>query len=106
MEFEPVEDAVSLCRREGLVEIAPRVSGEVVEDDADPVGVGIVHVHEVSHALGKVERGAPVGHLDVPPGPMRIEEDKPVRGAVAAITRSRTALACPLAPGSVAASRR
>jgi hypothetical protein len=80
-----LEDAVSLGRRECLVEIAPRVSREVVEHDADSVGIGVVHVHEVSHALGKIEGSAPVGNLDVPPRPMRIEEDKQVGGAVASI---------------------
>src|SRR5258705_6931986 len=59
--------------------------GEVVQPYADLLRLRIVDVDQVSHALGKVERSALLSDLDVPPGPMRIEEDEEIRRAVALV---------------------
>ena len=67
---------MGLGRRECLVEIAARMRGEVVEHHANLLRLRIVDVDQVSHALGKLERSALLGDLDVPPGPMRIEENE------------------------------
>jgi hypothetical protein len=44
-----------------------------------------MNVDEIAHAFGKVADGAPVGDLDLAPGPVGIEKDEQVGGAVAAI---------------------
>jgi hypothetical protein len=40
------------------------MSRQVVEHDPDQLGLGIVHIDEVAHAVGEVARGPLVGHLD------------------------------------------
>src|SRR6266403_244396 len=59
--------------------------GEVVQHYADLLRLRIVDVDQVAHALGKVECSALLGDLDLPPGPMRIEEDEKIRRAVALV---------------------
>jgi hypothetical protein len=44
-----------------------------------------VNVHEFLHASGEVDGGAAIGDFDLAPGPMHVEEDEQVRGAVAFI---------------------
>src|SRR5258708_26919297 len=58
---------------------------EVVEHDADALGLGIVKIDEITHAFGEVAGGAAVGDLDRAPGLVRIEEDEQVSRAIAAI---------------------
>src|SRR3981189_2222225 len=58
---------------------------EVVEHDADALGLGIMEINEIAHALGEVTGGTAVGDLDLAPGLVDIEEDEQVGRAVAAI---------------------
>src|SRR6195952_2402750 len=44
MEFETAQNAVGVLGRKGVVERAGRMAGQVVEDDPDPVCIGIVNV--------------------------------------------------------------
>jgi len=57
---------------------------QIIEHDADQRRLGITDVDQLAHAGGKVPVGAPVGDLDLAPGPMGIEEDQQVNRAVAA----------------------
>src|SRR6266446_8411649 len=59
--------------------------GEVVQHYADLLRLRIVDVDQVAHTLGKVECSALLGDLDLPPGPMHIEEDEKIRRAVALV---------------------
>jgi hypothetical protein len=58
---------------------------QVVEHDADLIGLRIVDVDELAHALGEVAGRPMLGDLDLAPGPVRVEEDEQVDGAVAPI---------------------
>jgi oligopeptide transport system ATP-binding protein len=58
---------------------------QVFQHDADQLGLWIVKVDEITHALGEVAGDALVCDLDRAPGPVGIEEDKHVGRAVAAI---------------------
>jgi hypothetical protein len=64
MEITDVEfrrqQASCFLSRECLVERAGGVGGQIIEDDADARGLGEVHVGEVAHAGGEVER-SPAG---------------------------------------------
>ena len=51
---------------------------QVVEDDADEVGLGVVEVGELAHALGEVAGGMLGGDLDLAPGAVGIEEDEQI----------------------------
>ena len=79
VELEPSEDAARFVRREGLVEVLRAVRAEVVENDANALGIGVVAVDQVTHAVGEVDVGPMVGHLDVAPRSVRIHEDEEVR---------------------------
>src|ERR1043165_7874639 len=59
------------------------MSRQVVENDADLLGVGIVLVDEVAQALGEVQASSTVRHLGVSPGSVRVDEHEDVGGAVA-----------------------
>ena len=85
MELDALEDAACFGSREGLVEGASGMGREVVENDADQLGVGVVDIDQLAHALGEVARGPLFGNLDLAPGPVRINEDEQVGGAVATV---------------------
>src|SRR4030095_8411393 len=57
----------------------------IVEDDSDAVCLRIVDIDQVAHAVGEVAGGALLRDLHLAPGPVRVEEDEQVDGAVAAI---------------------
>ena len=52
---------------------------------AHALRLGKVNVHEFPHAGSEVDGGAAVGDLDPAPGPMHVEEDEQVGGAIALI---------------------
>jgi hypothetical protein len=83
VELQSAQQASCFLSRECLVERAGGVSGQIIEDDADARGLGEVHVGEVAHAGGEVERSPAGGDLDLAPGPMDIEEDEQIGGPVA-----------------------
>ena len=85
MELEALKDAMRLRGGEGLVERAGGMGREVVEHDANELGLGVIEIDELAHASGEVASGSLVGDLDLAPGPVRIEEDEQVGRALAAI---------------------
>ena len=61
--------------------------------DADALGVGILDIHEFSHALGVIFGGAPLCDLDVAPGPVSVdaaEQIDSVVGAICAVVAFKT----------------
>lgn len=54
-------------------------AGAAGREIADDLGIGIMDVNEIAHALGIVLCGSPVGDLDLAPGPMHVEEDEEIR---------------------------
>lgn len=54
MELKLLSQPPRLGRVERFVKGAQRVGREVVQDDANDVGLGVVHVDEFAHALRKV----------------------------------------------------
>ncbi len=85
VELKPPEHAAGLGRWEGGVESGGGVGGEVVEDDADALGLWGIDIDEFAHAKGEVVSGALISDLDPAPGAMGIEEDEEIDDAVAAI---------------------
>ena len=61
------------------------MGGEVIEDDADALGLWEVDIDELAHAKGEVVSGATISDLDPAPRAMGIDEDEEIDGAVAAI---------------------
>lgn len=80
-----VRHAPCFVRSEGDVEIFRVVRAQVVEDDADLLGVGMVQVDEVPHALSEIDSGSLLGHLHMAPRMVGIDEDEQVRRAVAPV---------------------
>ena len=54
VELQAAQQAVGLGRREGFVERAGGVGRQVVEHDADQLGLRIVQIDELAHAVGEV----------------------------------------------------
>ena len=67
MELQPAQDAPRLARGESLVEGACGVGGEIVQHDADFLGLVEVHVGEFAHAQSEVLRRAPIRDLHLAP---------------------------------------
>ena len=61
------------------------MGGEVIEDDADALGLWEVDIYELAGPGGEVVSGATIGDLDPAPRAMGIDEDEEIDGAVAAI---------------------
>ena len=85
VELKPPEHAARFGRWEGGVESGSGVGGEVIEDDADALGLWEVDIDEFAHAKGEVVSGATISDLDPAPRAMGIDEDEEIDGAVAAI---------------------
>ena len=85
MELQAVQQASGFGRREGLVECSGRVGRQIVQHDADALRFGKVDVYEFPHADREVDGGATVGDFDLAPGPVHVEEDEQVGGAIALI---------------------
>src|SRR5271167_3826632 len=62
-----------------------RVGRQIVLHNPDALGMRIVDIDEFTHALGVVFGGAPLGDLDVAPGPVDVDADEEIDGAVAAV---------------------
>ena len=58
---------------------------QVVLYDPDARGIGIMDIDELAHALGVVFGRPPLGDLDLAPGPMHVNADEQIDGAVAAV---------------------
>lgn len=48
-------------------------------------GVEIMHIDEFAHAVGVVYCRPPLGDLDLAPGPIHVDADEEIDGAVAAV---------------------
>jgi len=68
VELEAAEDPACFRGFKRPVQGGSGMRREVVEHHADPVGVRVVLIHEVPHALRKIDAGALVGNLGVTPG--------------------------------------
>jgi hypothetical protein len=85
VEFEAAQNSPGFGGRECLIEGAGGVGRQVVLHDPDARGIGIMDIDKFAHALGVVLGGAPRGDLDLAPGPMHVDADEEIDGAVAAI---------------------
>ena len=61
------------------------MGGQIIEDNADTLGLWEVQVGKFAHTGGEVDRGPALGDLDLAPGPMNIEKDEQIGGSVALI---------------------
>ena len=85
-EGKPPEHAARFGRWESGVESGSGVGGEVIEDDADALGLWeVVDIDEFALAKGEVVSGATISDLNPAPRAMGIDEDEEIDGAVAAI---------------------
>ena len=85
VELQALQEAMRLWRGESLVQGAHAVGRKIVHDDLDAIRVGIVRIGEIAHAMGEVSRGSVIGHLHVPPGFVRVDEDEHIGRAVALV---------------------
>jgi hypothetical protein len=85
VEFQAAQDAVGFRRRKGFVKCAGGMGREIVENDPDDVGLGVMEIDEIAHACGKILGGAPFSDLDPAPGPMRVEEDEEINRPIAPV---------------------
>ena len=61
MELQPAQQPSRFRCRESLVERAGGMGREVIEDDADLLGLGIMDIGKLAHAVGEVAARAMVG---------------------------------------------
>src|SRR5215207_58873 len=85
VELQLPEDAPGLVGRERLVERARGVGVQVVQADADAVGVREVAIDQVAHLPGEVVLGALVGDVHMSPGPERLGDQEEIRGSLALV---------------------
>ena len=72
-------------RRKGVIERTGGMGREVIEDDPDLLGLGIMDIEKLAHALGEVASRAMLGDLDLAPGAVRVEENEQIDRAIAPI---------------------
>jgi hypothetical protein len=63
VELQTAEQAMRFRRRKGLVERTGSVRRQVVQDDSDLFGFGIMDVDKLAHALGEVTSRTLLGDL-------------------------------------------
>jgi len=85
MELQASQNSPGFGGRECLIEGAGRVGRQVVLYDPDARGIGIMDIDKLAHALGVVFCRPPLGELDLAPGPMHVDADEEIDGAVAAV---------------------
>src|SRR5258705_2806442 len=78
VELDAAQNSSGFGRRECLVEGAGRVGRQVVLHDPDAGGIGIMNIDEFAHALGVVFCRAPLGYLDLAPGPVHVDADEEI----------------------------
>src|SRR6202008_3133941 len=83
--LEAAQDAAGLGGGKGLVESAAGMDRQIVLHDTDAGGLGVMDIDEFAHAVSIVHGGAPFGDFDLAPGPMRVEGDEEIDGAVAPV---------------------
>ena len=85
VELDAAQNSSGFGRRECLIERAGRVGRQVILHNPDAGGIGIMDIDEFAHALGVVFRRPTLGDLDLAPGPVHVDADEEIDGAVAAI---------------------
>jgi hypothetical protein len=85
MEFQSAQQPPRLLSRECLIECASRVSGEIIEDDANTLSRREVNLDEVAHAGGEIDRGSALGDFHLAPRPMDVDEHEQISGSIAPI---------------------
>jgi len=71
--------------RESPVQSPGGVGRKIVQHDADPVRAWVVGIGQIAHADCKITRCAPLCHLHMTPGSVRIEKHEQIGRAIAAI---------------------
>ena len=74
VELQAAQNAPGFGGRKGLIEGTGRVGRQVILHNPDALGIGIVDIDEFAHALGVVFGRAPLGDLDLAPGPVDVED--------------------------------
>src|SRR5512132_2922520 len=78
VQLQPVGQPLGLRRRERRVQRRRRVGVEVVLDQHDHVGVGIVHIDQLPDAVRPVDPGPPLAHRHMPPATQRLAHQEHV----------------------------
>jgi hypothetical protein len=91
VDLQPIRQALGIGRREGLVERAGTVGVEVVHDQDDPLGLRVVHVHQLLDDVCPVELGPPLGDRGVSPAAERLAPEEQVRRPVPLVLVRRSA---------------
>src|SRR5262245_54939254 len=81
MELELIQNPPSFRGRECLIQARSVVRVQVVLDQPDLLGTGIIDVYQLPHACGIVPSGAPFRHLDMTPAPQRFAHHELVADA-------------------------
>ena len=85
MAFDDAGKAASLLGTKGRVERGWGVGVEIVNDEPDRLGMGIVVVDEVFHPSGKIDGGASFPDPDMTPTAMTVDRDGQATGATAGV---------------------
>ena len=72
-------------RRQGFIERGGRVGSEMIDDQAHPRRLWNMHVAQLLHLHGAVSLGAALGNVNVPPATQRVDEEKELGRAFAAL---------------------
>jgi hypothetical protein len=76
-QLQPVGQPFGLGR-ERLIERSRGVGGELVHDQHDPLGLGVVAIDQLLDAVGEVEAGALVAEADLAPAAPRLGDEEAV----------------------------
>ena len=85
VEFQTAKHAPGFRRGQSAVKGRRAVGRELVEHDADLLGLGEMDIAKLAHAFSEVRCRTARGDLDLAPGPMGVEEDEKLGGTLALI---------------------
>lgn len=63
---------------------------EVVQDQLNDLRLRVTIIHQPLHLMGEIQRGASLGHFDVSPSGLRLDEQKEVARAIALVLVIKT----------------
>ena len=82
MKLQTLGDAPRFGRLERIIQRTKRVRVEIVQHQADLLGVRVRFINQPAHLQSEVLLGATLGHLDMPPASFRLTEHEQIASAV------------------------
>ena len=83
VKFQFAQDAPRFFRRKGVVKGSGRVGVEIVQYNPENLGTGKMHVHQLFHAVGKIDLFTLLSRFHFPPTGQRLTHNEQISRSLA-----------------------